>query len=175
MNALFPCKPSVSIRANRKSLIKKVLLFFHVCSDDVPGTPQTAASGSMVVQGNKNLASEKLQRVRKWSITTYKVSLVLQQHLIRLSSPVSSAAVVVAVHSAGAGGEAGPRLPHRRSGPGAPTGASQRRSATLRKRHQARSDAGQSAGAVHRDPEDPGGSLQRAQRQNAGAARESNY
>lgn len=30
----------------------------------------------MVVQGNKNLANEKLQRVRKWSITTYKVSLL---------------------------------------------------------------------------------------------------
>lgn len=43
---------------------------------DVPVTPQKAASGSMVVQGNKNLASEKLQRVRKWSITTYKVSLL---------------------------------------------------------------------------------------------------
>lgn len=41
-------------------------------SKDVPVTPQKATSGSTVVQGNKNLASEKLQRVRKWSITTYK-------------------------------------------------------------------------------------------------------
>lgn len=41
-------------------------------SNDVPVTPQKATSGSIVVQSNKNLASEKLQRVRKWSITTYK-------------------------------------------------------------------------------------------------------
>ncbi|XP_060887651.1 arfaptin-1-like [Labrus mixtus] len=37
------------------------------------GTPERAGSGSVVVQGNnKNPASEKLLRVRKWSITTYK-------------------------------------------------------------------------------------------------------
>lgn len=37
---------------------------------DLPVTP---TSGPIVVQGNnKNPASEKLQRVRKWSITTYK-------------------------------------------------------------------------------------------------------
>ncbi|XP_044040161.1 arfaptin-1-like [Siniperca chuatsi] len=36
-------------------------------------TPQKPGSGPVVVQGNnKNPASEKLQRVRKWSITTYK-------------------------------------------------------------------------------------------------------
>lgn len=49
--------------------------FANICLD-VPVTPQKATSGSMVVQGNKTLASEKLQRVRKWSITTYKVSLL---------------------------------------------------------------------------------------------------
>ncbi|XP_040887641.1 arfaptin-1-like isoform X2 [Toxotes jaculatrix] len=38
---------------------------------DIPVTPQKL--GPVVVQGNgKNPASEKLQRVRKWSITTYK-------------------------------------------------------------------------------------------------------
>uniref|UniRef100_A0A3Q3ES43 ARF interacting protein 1 n=1 Tax=Labrus bergylta TaxID=56723 RepID=A0A3Q3ES43_9LABR len=35
-------------------------------------TPERAGSGPVVVQGNKNPASEKLLRVRKWSITTYK-------------------------------------------------------------------------------------------------------
>lgn len=40
-------------------------------------TPQKAGGGLMVVQvNNTNIASEKLQRVRKWSITTYKVSWV---------------------------------------------------------------------------------------------------
>lgn len=42
-------------------------------SKDLPVTPQKPGSGTVVVQGNnKNPASEKLQRVRKWSITTYK-------------------------------------------------------------------------------------------------------
>ncbi|XP_056225807.1 arfaptin-1-like [Seriola aureovittata] len=42
-------------------------------SNDVPVTPQKRGGGPVVVQGNgKNTASEKLQRVRKWSITTYK-------------------------------------------------------------------------------------------------------
>ncbi|XP_042368241.1 arfaptin-1-like [Plectropomus leopardus] len=40
-------------------------------SKDLPVTPQTP--GTVIVQGNnKNPAAEKLQRVRKWSITTYK-------------------------------------------------------------------------------------------------------
>ncbi|XP_041841210.1 arfaptin-1-like isoform X2 [Melanotaenia boesemani] len=39
-------------------------------SEELPVTPQ---SGPVVIQGNnKNPASEKLQRVRKWSITKYK-------------------------------------------------------------------------------------------------------
>ncbi|XP_047467811.1 arfaptin-1-like isoform X2 [Mugil cephalus] len=38
---------------------------------DLPVTPQTPG-GSVVIQGNKNPASEKLERVRKWSISTYK-------------------------------------------------------------------------------------------------------
>ncbi|XP_041635573.1 arfaptin-1-like [Cheilinus undulatus] len=33
---------------------------------------KTAGKEPVVIQGNKNAASEKLQRVRKWSITTYK-------------------------------------------------------------------------------------------------------
>ncbi|XP_070785848.1 arfaptin-1-like [Enoplosus armatus] len=42
-------------------------------SKDLPVTPQKPGIGPVVVQGNnKNPASEKLQRVRKWSITTYK-------------------------------------------------------------------------------------------------------
>ncbi|XP_019119502.1 arfaptin-1 [Larimichthys crocea] len=42
-------------------------------SKDLPETPQKPGGGPVVVQGNnKNAASEKLQRVRKWSITTYK-------------------------------------------------------------------------------------------------------
>lgn len=41
-------------------------------SEEEPVTPQKK-NGPIVVQGsNKNAASEKLQRVRKWSITTYK-------------------------------------------------------------------------------------------------------
>lgn len=41
-------------------------------SQDLPETPQKS-NGPIVVQSNsKNPASEKLQRVRKWSITTYK-------------------------------------------------------------------------------------------------------
>lgn len=41
---------------------------------ELPGTPQKPGSGPVVVQGsNKNAASEKMERVRKWSITTYKV------------------------------------------------------------------------------------------------------
>ncbi|XP_062301271.1 arfaptin-1-like [Scomber scombrus] len=40
---------------------------------DVPDTPEIQGSDTLVVQGNsKNPASEKLQRVRKWSINTYK-------------------------------------------------------------------------------------------------------
>ncbi|KAM7376948.1 hypothetical protein PAMA_013636 [Pampus argenteus] len=40
---------------------------------DLPETPQKQQSGTVVVPGNsKNPASEKLQRVRKWSISTYK-------------------------------------------------------------------------------------------------------
>lgn len=142
-------------------------------------TPQKATSGSIIVQGNKNLASEKLQRVRKWSITTYKVSLretaaVLGSHQ---SWTAQSAAVLSppAVHSAGAVGEAWPRLPHRWSGLGAPAGAPQGRSSTLRNHHKARSDAGQSARAVHRYPEDTGRRLQWPQCQNACAARECKY
>ncbi|KAM8748100.1 arfaptin-1-like isoform 1-T3 [Acanthopagrus schlegelii] len=39
----------------------------------LPVTPQKPGSGPVVVQGsNKNAASEKIERVRKWSITTYK-------------------------------------------------------------------------------------------------------
>ncbi|XP_029381815.1 arfaptin-1-like isoform X2 [Echeneis naucrates] len=41
-------------------------------SKDLPQTPQKPGSGTVVIQGNGNTASEKLQRVRKWSITTYK-------------------------------------------------------------------------------------------------------
>ncbi|KAG7233357.1 hypothetical protein INR49_007086 [Caranx melampygus] len=42
-------------------------------SKDLQVTPQKPESGPVVIQGNgKNAASEKLQRVRKWSITTYK-------------------------------------------------------------------------------------------------------
>ncbi|XP_071315699.1 arfaptin-1-like [Trachinotus anak] len=42
-------------------------------SKDLPVTPQKPGSGPVVIQNNsKNAASEKLQRVRKWSITTYK-------------------------------------------------------------------------------------------------------
>ncbi|AWO97253.1 putative arfaptin-1-like [Scophthalmus maximus] len=40
-------------------------------SEDLPVTSQTPGSGPVVVQG-RNPASEKLQQVRKWSITTYK-------------------------------------------------------------------------------------------------------
>lgn len=40
-------------------------------STDLPVTPQKPESGPVVVQG-KNQTSEKLQRVRKWSISTYK-------------------------------------------------------------------------------------------------------
>ncbi|XP_076023785.1 arfaptin-1-like [Genypterus blacodes] len=41
--------------------------------EDVAVTPQKTGRGTVVVQGNsKNIASEKLQRVRNWSITTYK-------------------------------------------------------------------------------------------------------
>ena len=40
----------------------------------LPVTPQKPGSGPVVVQGsNKNAASENIERVRKWSITTYKV------------------------------------------------------------------------------------------------------
>ncbi|XP_018537441.1 arfaptin-1 [Lates calcarifer] len=40
---------------------------------DLPVTPQKPGSGPVVVQANnKNPASEKLEKVRKWSITTYK-------------------------------------------------------------------------------------------------------
>lgn len=42
-------------------------------TEDVPVTPQKPGSEPVVIQGNnKNPATEKLQRVRKWSITTYK-------------------------------------------------------------------------------------------------------
>ncbi|XP_068164574.1 arfaptin-1-like [Antennarius striatus] len=41
-------------------------------SKDPMVTSQKPGSGPVVVQGNKNAATEKLQRVRKWSITTYK-------------------------------------------------------------------------------------------------------
>uniref|UniRef100_UPI0037E7CBB7 arfaptin-1-like n=1 Tax=Semicossyphus pulcher TaxID=241346 RepID=UPI0037E7CBB7 len=42
-------------------------------SEDPPKTPQKPGSEPVVIQGNnKNPASEKLQKVRKWSITTYK-------------------------------------------------------------------------------------------------------
>lgn len=43
-------------------------------SKDLPVTPPKSESGGpMIVPGsNKNPASEKLERVRKWSITTYK-------------------------------------------------------------------------------------------------------
>lgn len=43
-------------------------------TEDLPVTPQKS-NGPIVVQGsnkNKNVASDKLQRVRTWSITTYK-------------------------------------------------------------------------------------------------------
>ncbi|CAJ1085743.1 arfaptin-1-like isoform X1 [Xyrichtys novacula] len=40
---------------------------------DTPVTPQKPGSEPVVIQGNsKNPASEKFERVRKWSITTYK-------------------------------------------------------------------------------------------------------
>ncbi|XP_038588244.1 arfaptin-1-like [Micropterus salmoides] len=40
---------------------------------DLPVSPQTPGRGPVVIQGNnKNPASEKLQRVRKWSISAYK-------------------------------------------------------------------------------------------------------
>ncbi|XP_078147995.1 arfaptin-1-like [Centroberyx gerrardi] len=41
-------------------------------SEDPAVTPQKPGSGPVVIRGNKNLASEKLERVRKWSISTYK-------------------------------------------------------------------------------------------------------
>ncbi|XP_044198073.1 arfaptin-1-like [Thunnus albacares] len=42
-------------------------------SKEVPETPQKQESGPVIVPGNnKSPASEKLQRVRKWSINTYK-------------------------------------------------------------------------------------------------------
>ncbi|GAA6231147.1 arfaptin-1-like isoform X2, partial [Lates japonicus] len=42
-------------------------------SKDLPVTPQKPGSGPVVIQANnKNPASEKLEKVRKWSITTYK-------------------------------------------------------------------------------------------------------
>ncbi|KAJ0006079.1 hypothetical protein NQD34_013352 [Periophthalmus magnuspinnatus] len=46
-----------------------VLLFL-----DLPGAPPSSDSGGPIVlqSSNKNPASEKLERVRKWSITTYK-------------------------------------------------------------------------------------------------------
>lgn len=41
-------------------------------SEDLPVTPQKSDGPIVVQASNKNTASEKLQRVRKWSITTYK-------------------------------------------------------------------------------------------------------
>ncbi|KAM9717598.1 arfaptin-1-like [Menidia menidia] len=44
-------------------------------SAELPATPQTPTDGAVVVQcGSKNPASEKLQRVRKWSLSKYKVT-----------------------------------------------------------------------------------------------------
>lgn len=40
---------------------------------DLPVTPQKLGNGPVVVHGNNKTASEQLQRVRKWSINTYKV------------------------------------------------------------------------------------------------------
>lgn len=40
-------------------------------SEDLPVSPQKPGSGPVVVQGN-NKATEKLEKVRKWSVTTYK-------------------------------------------------------------------------------------------------------
>ena len=77
------------------------------------------------------------------------------------------------MHQAGSVREARSWISYGGSGPGASPGAAQRRPAALRKRDQAGSDAGQSAGSVHRYPENPGGRLQRPQHQNANAARES--
>lgn len=41
-------------------------------SEDLPATPQKSNGPIVVQSNNRNPASEKLQRVRKWSITTYK-------------------------------------------------------------------------------------------------------
>ncbi|KAM3590100.1 uncharacterized protein V6R79_003909 [Siganus canaliculatus] len=42
-------------------------------SEELPETPQRAEGSLVVIKGgNKNAASEKLQRVRKWSVTTFK-------------------------------------------------------------------------------------------------------
>lgn len=143
---------------------------------DVPVTPQKL--GPVVVQGNnKNPASAKLQRVRKWSISTYKVRLGCPSLINKIASIravlISGDTLVPAVHQAGSAGEAGPRISHGGSGPGASPRAAQRRPPALRKHHQDHSDSGQSAGSVHGDPEDPGGRLQRSQPQNATAERES--
>lgn len=41
-------------------------------TEDNKETPKKTGSEPVVIPGNKNAASEKFQRVRKWSITTYK-------------------------------------------------------------------------------------------------------
>lgn len=42
-------------------------------TEDAPVTPQKPGSEPVIIQGNnKNPATEKLEKVRKWSITTYK-------------------------------------------------------------------------------------------------------
>ncbi|KAM9836531.1 arfaptin-1-like isoform 2-T6 [Aulostomus maculatus] len=58
-------------------------------SKDLSVTPQKPMSGSMVIHGNNNPASEKLERVRKWSINTYKCTRqVLSEKLGRGSRTV---------------------------------------------------------------------------------------
>uniref|UniRef100_A0A8C5GLC0 Arfaptin-1-like n=2 Tax=Gouania willdenowi TaxID=441366 RepID=A0A8C5GLC0_GOUWI len=39
---------------------------------ELPVTPLKPLSGPVIIPGNKNQASEKLERIRKWSIITYK-------------------------------------------------------------------------------------------------------
>lgn len=57
---------------------------------DLPVTPQKLGNGPVVVHGNNKTASEQLQRVRKWSINTYKCTRqALSEKLGRGSRTVS--------------------------------------------------------------------------------------
>lgn len=140
-------------------------------------TPPEPGSGLVIVQGH-NRASEKLQRVRKWSVATYMVRRafyhcsMIQDGIAHIDL-IDSHTLVSAVYQAGSVREARARISYGGSPTRASSGGAQRRPTTLRKHHQAGSDAGQSARSVYSYPEDPGRRLQRAQHQNTNAACES--